>query len=263
MGCRKLDISDYYRLTPTTASELGSISDSPGMQKTAYSRFKPVVSVSISNYRYYSPELGRWLSRDPIKEDGGINLYVMVENNSINLTDYLGKGLWSTLWKLLKLKKCVQDAKDKYDALISTCTCPPLDQKGVEKCMKDAWNVFIADWASCGVDGVVGGLQEMLPEGASQISDLVNQILGLMPNPFMPDPVTPEIPPIDDSPTLDEIQNTVPPYYEVPPTEPPVFNNNSSDEEIQPQPPVFIIDSTSDQESLPAPPVFYYVPPGS
>ncbi len=26
-------------------------------------------------YRYYSPELGRWISRDPIEEDGGFNLY--------------------------------------------------------------------------------------------------------------------------------------------------------------------------------------------
>ena len=27
------------------------------------------------NYRYYSPELGRWTKRDPLEEDGGMNLY--------------------------------------------------------------------------------------------------------------------------------------------------------------------------------------------
>jgi RHS repeat-associated protein len=34
------------------------------------------------NFRYYSPDLGRWLSRDPIEEEGGVNLYAMV--NTIN-----------------------------------------------------------------------------------------------------------------------------------------------------------------------------------
>ncbi len=41
-------------------------------------------------YRYYSPELGRWPSRDPIEEQGGINLYGMVGNDPVNQVDYLG-----------------------------------------------------------------------------------------------------------------------------------------------------------------------------
>jgi RHS repeat-associated protein len=41
-------------------------------------------------YRYYDPVTGRWLSRDPIEERGGINLYGFVGNNSISTTDYLG-----------------------------------------------------------------------------------------------------------------------------------------------------------------------------
>ena len=43
-------------------------------------------------YRYYVPELGRWLSRDPINEEGGINLYVAVFNDYINNWEYLGKS---------------------------------------------------------------------------------------------------------------------------------------------------------------------------
>ncbi len=35
------------------------------------------------NYRYYSPALGRWLSRDPIEEEGGVNLYGMCQNTTI------------------------------------------------------------------------------------------------------------------------------------------------------------------------------------
>jgi RHS repeat-associated protein len=41
-------------------------------------------------YRFYSPDLGRWINRDPIGERGGINLYGMVRNNAISRWDKLG-----------------------------------------------------------------------------------------------------------------------------------------------------------------------------
>ncbi|MDD4406250.1 MAG: RHS repeat-associated core domain-containing protein [Parabacteroides sp.] len=41
-------------------------------------------------YRYYSPALGRWLSRDPIEERGGLNLYGFVNNDPVNKWDKLG-----------------------------------------------------------------------------------------------------------------------------------------------------------------------------
>jgi RHS repeat-associated protein len=42
------------------------------------------------NYRYYSPDLGRWTKRDPIEEQGGSNLYGFTKNNSISKVDQLG-----------------------------------------------------------------------------------------------------------------------------------------------------------------------------
>ena len=41
-------------------------------------------------YRYYVAELGRWLSRDPIKEEGGGNLYGFVWNRPIISIDVFG-----------------------------------------------------------------------------------------------------------------------------------------------------------------------------
>ena len=41
-------------------------------------------------YRFYSPELGRWINRDPIGENGGLKLYGFVGNDPINRWDYLG-----------------------------------------------------------------------------------------------------------------------------------------------------------------------------
>ncbi len=40
--------------------------------------------------RVYSPTTGRWISRDPAEEDGGINLYNFVQNNPINMLDAVG-----------------------------------------------------------------------------------------------------------------------------------------------------------------------------
>ncbi|NQU11250.1 DUF2235 domain-containing protein, partial [bacterium] len=41
-------------------------------------------------HRYYSPDLGRWLSRDPLAENGGVNLYAFLGNDPVNYTDPLG-----------------------------------------------------------------------------------------------------------------------------------------------------------------------------
>jgi RHS repeat-associated protein len=41
-------------------------------------------------YRYYSPELGRWINRDPAEEGGGNNLYGFVGNDGVNRWDVLG-----------------------------------------------------------------------------------------------------------------------------------------------------------------------------
>jgi RHS repeat-associated protein len=41
-------------------------------------------------YRWYDPVTGRWPSRDPIGENGGVNLYGFVGNNGVNHIDLLG-----------------------------------------------------------------------------------------------------------------------------------------------------------------------------
>ncbi len=46
----------------------------------------------LTLYRAYDAELGRWLSLDPIGEDGGINLYGYALNDPINLWD--PNGMW-------------------------------------------------------------------------------------------------------------------------------------------------------------------------
>lgn len=42
-------------------------------------------------YRFYSPELMRWINRDPIEERGGLNINVFCKNNPIGRIDPFGK----------------------------------------------------------------------------------------------------------------------------------------------------------------------------
>jgi RHS repeat-associated protein len=52
--------------------------------------------LSFYGFRFYAPALGRWMTRDPIGEAGGINLYGFVGNNAVNWADPLGL-IWRTI----------------------------------------------------------------------------------------------------------------------------------------------------------------------
>jgi len=52
------------------------------------------IGLYYNRFRYYSPVLGRYISRDPVSYLAGLNFYIYVDNNPINCSDPL--GLW---WK--------------------------------------------------------------------------------------------------------------------------------------------------------------------
>lgn len=52
---------------------------------------KSVSGVRYYGQRYYNPGTGRWLSRDPIGEIGGDNLYAITGNDAVNQWDFLGE----------------------------------------------------------------------------------------------------------------------------------------------------------------------------
>lgn len=47
---------------------------------------------NLTFYRQYSSDLGRWLSRDPLHEAAGVNLYSYVNNEPISYFDKYGLG---------------------------------------------------------------------------------------------------------------------------------------------------------------------------
>lgn len=50
----------------------------------------PPSGLCLAPARPYDPALGRWLSRDPLGESAGLNLYLYVNNDPLNTTDPLG-----------------------------------------------------------------------------------------------------------------------------------------------------------------------------
>jgi RHS repeat-associated protein len=129
----------------------------PAAQSNRY-RFstKPVEEESglvYYGYRWYDPVTGRWPSRDPIEERGGVNLYGMVGNGSINAVDRLGLD-------------CFDDCNSAYQLALVGCTA--LGAVGLVGCgiiatlpgaqalAIAAANAAIALWEACMVASTVG-----------------------------------------------------------------------------------------------------------
>ena len=79
------------------------------------------------NYRHYSPALGRFLSRDPIAEQGGLNLYALGENKVLLGVDDIGLKFNSTLCRELLEK--LQELTDKLRHELKKYN-PVLDGRG-------------------------------------------------------------------------------------------------------------------------------------
>jgi RHS repeat-associated protein len=96
-------------------------------------------------YRWYDPVTGRWPSRDPIEENGGVNLYGFVGNDSINRFDLLG---FVEAWHHL----LVQQLRAYYNALGIDIDSKELgvimEQVDHTALHKAGWNQAQGDFAS-------------------------------------------------------------------------------------------------------------------
>ncbi len=78
----------------------------PHGSSTQPSALSPQPSLYYYGYRYYAPGLGRWTSRDPIGERGGVGLYVAVANGPTYGTDVLGHIRLGRTVNLVKAEVC-------------------------------------------------------------------------------------------------------------------------------------------------------------
>ena len=79
-------------------------------------RTDTITGFYMYQYRHYAPQLGKWINRDPIEEDGGLNLYGFLDNSSISSFDY--KGLFRINYNnltdqdVVKFEKALKDVKE-------------------------------------------------------------------------------------------------------------------------------------------------------
>jgi RHS repeat-associated protein len=103
-------------------------------------------------YRFYDPNLQRWLNRDPIQESGGFNLYCAFANDGVNNFDQRGLflGLPNPAMPIILL---LNGLVSTYVSLLMN-GCPSCPASGCQSCCT---GLFLAGSAAIGV-GAVGGL---------------------------------------------------------------------------------------------------------
>jgi RHS repeat-associated protein len=133
-------------------------------------------------FRFYDPSTGRWLSRDPIEERGGINVYGFLGNATISQVDWLG------LCNLGDFK----DAKCAL-RLVSGGTSPEIIDaahgmtvlaRQADTFVKAVAAAQMAGGASLGavaaVEAVIPALPTITGHGGPDISRMVNDALSVL-----------------------------------------------------------------------------------
>ena len=88
---------DFFTTSETCAGFFESQPVEPHQEKWP-TPTTTVSGVRYYGYRYYQPEIGRWASRDPLEELGGLNVYAFVANSPNSLIDLLGAKKVPYLW---------------------------------------------------------------------------------------------------------------------------------------------------------------------
>jgi len=148
-------------------------------------------------YRYYDPVTGRWPSRDPIAERGGLNLYGFVGNNGVNRADYLGKTTTCICAYIYVWFKCaltlpaIGTATAIQTEVPVIPNAPNINQRAIQKDVEIAGAMAEAE-ANAEYDGVSGKIIENVSKCCGYYNMRIN--LGCtckyIPNPigeFAPD----------------------------------------------------------------------------
>jgi RHS repeat-associated protein len=90
-------------------------------------------------YRYYEPNLQRWINRDPIGEWGGVNLFQFVCNDPANMVDFLGLVDCAALKRAIA--RMTADARDAIHSLNDA------DDMFREAMVQQKWGFYVGDVA--------------------------------------------------------------------------------------------------------------------
>jgi RHS repeat-associated protein len=134
-------------------------------------RMDRVTGLFYVRNRFYSSPLGRWITRDPIGEPGGYNLYGFVSNDPINLRDSSGlswiqegapKVVEGQAWHLVSIDLDIQGAGSMSAMLMSitgtfevtvqvVCYCPETGKRIVKQGVRTVTRTVYPAGATAGV----------------------------------------------------------------------------------------------------------------
>ena len=107
--------SDGYIKTTYSYSPFGNVSSVGNFEQNfqwSSEFYDSDLNLVYYNYRHYSPTTARWLSRDPIEERGGLNLYLFCGNDVFSFDDLgmrkRGRQFRGTRYKTRKNAKRLQ-----------------------------------------------------------------------------------------------------------------------------------------------------------
>ena len=185
----RYDYDPYGRVSPVGTITVPSDFQFCGYYEHANSK------LNLTKYRIYDPNTGRWISRDPLAESAGMNLYKYVGNDPINAIDengeyallLVGAGLilaWGAYeyWEHVEeaqenfkpmgdyyqhlnnaMKTMTSDPNNTFDEIDKAQKTIPAAQAGIEKEAK-----------SCGMQAV----QDLLPEPSE--SPIINTLVDML-----------------------------------------------------------------------------------
>ena len=121
-------------------------------------RFDGATGLSYYGYRFYNAEIGKWMTRDPLGEAGGINLYGFVGNNGVNGFDAWGLAPPKNVPPGVSIDANVKKAKSMshYDFYNAVKTGGKWDYKKLDKKYQDFGNY------NYGLTGRAAGYSEEL-----------------------------------------------------------------------------------------------------
>jgi len=108
-------------------------------------RYCAMWSLYDYGYRHYSPDLGRWMSRDPMGEDGGWNHYVYVLNKPVSDVDNIGLSPLADPNAAAAFTHSSGTAQQDKSDDDTECRCGPNVTESLKKAFPIIWKVVMND----------------------------------------------------------------------------------------------------------------------
>ena len=180
-----------------------------------------VLLTTVHVFAVYAPNEGRWLSRDPIEEQGGLNLYAFCENDSVNKVDRLGHCSvdLSGAMSCTTAPKCCKGVE--YNPQTHCCIKDKITSKekkatGIKRCCAYQDPIFSSFFNTMGVEAYIplhcwveypGGARGLYPGGMKDEPESYYGIQNTAPSPGQPYKVCTELIASECDYDLDEVSS--------------------------------------------------------